>query len=182
VIPGVLFIDEVHMLDVSCFSFLQACLESPLCPVVILATNRGLTHVRNNLSSANVVSPLSPHGIPMDFLDRLLIVPTRPYSREEVVSILQLRAQSEQVPLPLSWAVCDALSEVALRTSLRYAAQLLKPAALCAECAGRNQLTPEDIAEVDGLFLDGKASAKLLHERQETASMTQSLYGSAAGR
>ena len=44
--PGVLFIDEVHMLDMECFSFLNRALESEAAPVVILATNRGITNIR----------------------------------------------------------------------------------------------------------------------------------------
>ncbi|KAH0626684.1 hypothetical protein JD844_001791 [Phrynosoma platyrhinos] len=43
VIPGVLFIDEVHMLDIECFSFLNRALESDMAPVLIMATNRGIT-------------------------------------------------------------------------------------------------------------------------------------------
>ena len=39
-VPGVLFIDEVHMLDIECFSFLNKALESSLAPIVIFATNR----------------------------------------------------------------------------------------------------------------------------------------------
>lgn len=30
IVPGVLFIDEVHMLDIECFAFLNRALESPL--------------------------------------------------------------------------------------------------------------------------------------------------------
>ncbi|XP_041426312.1 ruvB like AAA ATPase 2 S homeolog isoform X1 [Xenopus laevis] len=43
IIPGVLFIDEVHMLDIECFSFLNRALESDMAPVLIMATNRGIT-------------------------------------------------------------------------------------------------------------------------------------------
>ena len=45
-IPGVLFIDEVHMLDIECFTFLNRALESSLSPIVIFATNRGLCPVK----------------------------------------------------------------------------------------------------------------------------------------
>ena len=38
-----LFIDEVHMLDIECFSFLNRALESDMAPVLVLATNRGIT-------------------------------------------------------------------------------------------------------------------------------------------
>ena len=41
-VPGVLFIDEVHMLDIECFSWLNRALETDLAPVLIIATNRGI--------------------------------------------------------------------------------------------------------------------------------------------
>lgn len=47
----VLFIDEVHMLDMECFSFLNRALEDDLAPVLIMATNRGITRYRLRLSS-----------------------------------------------------------------------------------------------------------------------------------
>jgi RuvB-like protein 1 (pontin 52) len=46
VVPGVLFIDEVHMLDIECFTYLNKALESTLAPIVILATNRGRCQIR----------------------------------------------------------------------------------------------------------------------------------------
>ena len=42
--PGVLFIDEVHMLDMECFSFLNRALEDEMAPIVIMATNRGTSY------------------------------------------------------------------------------------------------------------------------------------------
>ncbi|XP_031263398.1 ruvB-like protein 1 [Pistacia vera] len=53
-VPGVLFIDEVHMLDMECFSYLNRALESSLSPIVILATNRGICNVRYDTSCADV--------------------------------------------------------------------------------------------------------------------------------
>lgn len=47
IIPGVLFIDEVHMLDIECFSFLNRALENEMAPVVIMATNRGNSTTRS---------------------------------------------------------------------------------------------------------------------------------------
>lgn len=43
IVPGVLFVDEVHMLDIECFSFLNRALESDMAPILIMATNRGIT-------------------------------------------------------------------------------------------------------------------------------------------
>merc|ERR1712216_604358 len=45
-VPGVLFIDEVHMLDIECFTYLNRALESTLAPIVIFATNRGMCAIR----------------------------------------------------------------------------------------------------------------------------------------
>ncbi|CAI0476013.1 unnamed protein product [Linum tenue] len=55
-VPGVLFIDEVHMLDMECFSYMNRALESSLSPIVIFATNRGICNVRcvfNNFQASN---------------------------------------------------------------------------------------------------------------------------------
>merc|ERR1712227_1190055 len=45
-VPGVLFIDEVHMLDIQCFTYLHRALESRIAPIVVFATNRGNCTVR----------------------------------------------------------------------------------------------------------------------------------------
>lgn len=52
--------------------------------------------------------------------------------------------------------------EVGARTSLRYAVQLLTPSKIIAQTAGREKITAVDVEEVDELFFDAKASAKLL--------------------
>merc|ERR1712036_207004 len=72
-VPGVLFIDEVHMLDIECFTFLNRALESTLAPIVVLATNRGMCQIRGTEVTA-------PHGIPVDLLDRVMIIRTMPYT------------------------------------------------------------------------------------------------------
>jgi hypothetical protein len=70
------------MLDLECFSWLNRALESDLAPVLIIATNRGITNIRGTHYK-------SPHGIPLDLLDRLLIIMTTPYSEKELRAILQ---------------------------------------------------------------------------------------------
>ncbi len=37
---------QVHMLDVECFSFLNRALENDLAPILVVATNRGITRIR----------------------------------------------------------------------------------------------------------------------------------------
>ena len=46
---GVVFIDEVHMLDIECFTCLNVLLESPMAPTLVLATkkSRAVAYKRN---------------------------------------------------------------------------------------------------------------------------------------
>merc|ERR1712216_1115057 len=152
-VPGVLFIDEVHMLDLECFTYLNRALESTLSPIVVFATNRGMCTVRG----ADIVCP---HGMPVDLLDRLLIIRTMPYSLEEMVQILTIRAKTENIELEEE--ALTALSEIGSRTSLRYCVQLLTPAKILAKTMGRDEINADDVAELDELFFDAKASARLL--------------------
>lgn len=157
-VPGVLFIDEVHLLDLECFAFLNKALESNLAPIVILATNRGMTQVTGTDMRA-------PHGVPVDLLDRCLIIRTVPYTVEEMAVIVQIRAKVEGVGLADDYAVAGFV-EVALRTSLRYATQLLTPASILASVKGQSDVGAADVKEADGLFYDAKASARLLLDAQ----------------
>lgn len=72
------------MLDIECFSFLNRALENELAPLVIMASNRGMARIRGTTFR-------SPHGLPVDLLDRVLIVSTKPYSEEDIQQIIQIR-------------------------------------------------------------------------------------------
>lgn len=175
------------MLDIECFTFLNRALESTLSPIVVFATNRGVCTIRGT-------DVLSPHGIPVDLLDRMLIIRTMPYSLEEMIQIVSIRAEAEKLEIDE-----DALAalgtnlklvfkfiyknhiqstyffkiiffgmiylftgEIGAKTSLRYAVQTLTPARIIAQTSGREIISSVDIEEVDELFSDAKASAKLL--------------------
>lgn len=73
------------MLDIECFTYLNRALESSLSPIVVLATNRGICTIRGTDMSA-------PHGLPVDLLDRVMIIRALTYSLEEMVHILAIRA------------------------------------------------------------------------------------------
>nr|CAG4640799.1 EOG090X04OZ [Eulimnadia texana] len=158
-VPGVLFIDEVHMLDMECFTYLQKALESVISPIVIFATNRGLCTVRG---TEDIVAP---HGVPLDLLDRLLILRTLPYSTEEMVQIIRIRAKTEG--LNVEEEALQTLGDIGNRSTLRYAVQLLSPSSLTAKINGRQNITSEDIKEVSALFLDAKSSAQILSQEKE---------------
>eukprot|EP00033_Pygsuia_biforma_P001714 GCRY01001920.1.p1 GENE.GCRY01001920.1~~GCRY01001920.1.p1 ORF type:complete len:473 (-),score=112.30 GCRY01001920.1:77-1444(-) len=154
-VPGVLFIDEVHMLDIECFTYLNRALETAIAPIVILATNRGMCNIRGTEISA-------PHGIPIDLLDRLMIIRTLPYTVEEISQIVCLRADAEGIALETD--AIEKLSKIGDDSSLRYACQLLTPAKILAETFGRTEVSVDDLDQAYELFLDAKKSAKLLSE------------------
>merc|ERR1712167_512777 len=152
-VPGVLFVDEVHMLDIECFTYLNRALESSLAPIVIFATNRGVCTIRGT-------EIVSPHGMPVDLLDRMVIVRTLGYSVDEIVQVISIRAQTEG--LEMEQEAIEMLGEIGQNTSLRYVVQLMTPASVLAKTNGRDNVTREDIEEIDQLFYDAKSSAKLL--------------------
>lgn len=108
------------MLDVECFTYLNRALESPIAPIVVLASNRGMCTIRG---TDDIVAA---HGIPTDFLARLLIIPTAPYQADEIKQIVRIRASTEGVAI--TDAAIDKISDHGVRISLRYCLQLLTPA------------------------------------------------------
>eukprot|EP00904_Undaria_pinnatifida_P006820 jgi/Undpi1/3268/HiC_scaffold_15.g06642.m1 len=152
-VPGVLFVDEVHMLDIECFTYLNRALESSLSPIVIFATNRGVCTIRGT-------DVLAPHGVPVDLLDRMLIIRTMPYSTPEMEQIVSIRAEAESIEVEAE--ALSALGNIGAKTSLRYAVQMLTPGRILAVTSGRTKINAGDVEEVDGLFHDAKASAQLL--------------------
>lgn len=155
-VPGVLFIDEVHMLDLECFTYLNRALESQIAPVVVLATNRGMTAVRG---ADDIVAP---HGVPNDLIDRLLIVRTLPYSKDETRAIIERRALVEGSPLTPE--ALDLLASIGVSTSLRYALQLMAPSFILTSANGRAAIDVRDVEETQDLFLDARRSMKILEE------------------
>jgi len=161
-VPGVLFVDEVHMLDIECFTYLHRALESTIAPIVIFATNRGKSAIRGT-------EVLSPHGIPLDLLDRLLIIKTLPYSQEEMVQIIKLRASTEG--LTVDDDAVNVLGSIGTNATLRYAVQLLTPASINAKISGRSNIIKTDIKDMTEIFMDAKSSAKMLKENNDKYMM-----------
>jgi len=155
IIPGVLFIDEVHMLDIEAFAFLNRAMESELAPIIILASNRGMARIRGT-------DVKSPHGIPLDLIDRLLIITTKPYEKEEIKKILQIRMAEEKVDMEED--ALEYLTNIGIESSLRYAVQLMAPAANIAKNNKRRKISKGDIEEARKLFHDVKKSVEYLKE------------------
>jgi len=178
-VPGVLFIDEVsvaqshtcqqrssqvHMLDMECFTYLNRALESPMSPYVVLASNRGMSTIRgteyDGITGGSGEGIRSPHGIPIDLLDRCMIVKTTPYARDEIRQVVEIRAKVEGITVRPD--ALDRLADEGEKSSLRYCLQLLTPAAILAKLVGRSEVGVEDIGELGDLFLDARRSTVVL--------------------
>jgi len=158
IVPGVLFIDEVHMLDMECFSFLNRALEDDMAPVLIMATNRGITRIRGTKYR-------SPHGIPIDLLDRMVIISTQPYDEKDLRQILKIRCEEEDSEMQDD--ALAVLTKIAGDTSLRYAIQLISVSLLISRKRKSMEIGIEDIRKAYTLFLDEERSTRFVKEMQD---------------
>lgn len=158
IVPGVLFIDEVHMLDIECFSWINRALEDELAPIVIMASNRGNSQVRGT-------NYTSPHGLPLDFLDRVVIVSTNAYEPDETRQILAIRAQEEDVDLTAD--ALALLTKIASETSIRYASNLITTASLMAIKRKAKAVELADVERSYKLFYDPDRSVKFVEQYEK---------------
>eukprot|EP00916_Digyalum_oweni_P014669 GHVL01024048.1.p1 GENE.GHVL01024048.1~~GHVL01024048.1.p1 ORF type:complete len:472 (-),score=76.87 GHVL01024048.1:85-1500(-) len=158
IVPGVLFIDEVHMLDIECFSFLNRALEQETAPIVIMATNRGITTIRGT-------DYKSPHGIPLDLLDRSLIISTEPYEPSDIRKIIDIRAEEEDVEMTED--ARELLSKIGEESSLRYSLHLITTGNLVCLKRKGTEVDVQDIRRVYTLFQDVQRSTRYLMEYNE---------------
>lgn len=154
-IPGVLFIDEAHMLDVEAFSFLNRALEQEFAPVLVLATNRAMARVKGT-------DVIAPHGIPIDMLDRLLIAKTSYPTRDEIRRIVEIRASTEGVEL--SPEALNLLADIGEKLSLRHAVRLIAPAKAVADIENSSVVKPEHIERAKSVFIDVRESVQYMQE------------------
>jgi len=171
IVPGVLFIDEVHMLDIECFSFLNRALENDLAPLVVMASNRGMSKIRGTQYK-------SPHGLPVDLLDRVLIVSTTKYEADDIEQIIKIRCQEEDVTLTPQ--AVQVLTSMAQETSLRYALNLISAAQVVAkkrkgpvtgstgETVKVGEVGVDDLKRCYTYFLDERRSVQWVSEQQNT--------------
>jgi RuvB-like protein 2 len=168
-IPGVLFIDEIHMLDMECFSFINRALESEFAPVLVIATNRGFSTIRGT-------NYLSPHGIPLDLLDRLMIISTEPYSIDELRQILQVRCREENVTMDAD--ALELLTRIACESTLRYAMHLITVSSIAARKRKSSSVQLMDIQRCYRLFIDiQRSTARLMNSDYSSQYMYNEMGG-----
>jgi len=166
ILPGVLFIDEVHMLDIECFSFLNRALESEMAPILIMASNRGISTIRGTKYK-------SPHGIPIDLLDRTLIISTNPYSQDDIEKIIEIRCEEEDVQIQEKSK--KLLTRIGMQASLRYAIQLITASALVARKRKSSEVEMQDVKKVYNLFVDVKRSSDFLKEYSSSFMFSEAI-------
>ncbi|CAI2352029.1 unnamed protein product [Caenorhabditis sp. 36 PRJEB53466] len=152
-LPGVLFIDEAHMLDIECFSFLNRAIESELSPLIIMATNRLIETVRGT-------DVPSAHGIPSDFLDRMLIINAAPYTLDDIMKILAIRCDEEGVKVEKN--ALDLLVKLQSATSLRYCIHLIAASEVIRMRSKGETVTVDHVGKAYRMFFDSKRSEKML--------------------
>ena len=146
------------MLDLECFAFINRAIESESAPVVIRATNRGITKIRGT-------NQVSPHGLPLDLLDRLLIITTKPYEFDEVKQIITIRCEEEDVEMDDD--AKELLTKIGTETSLRYAIHLITAANLIAQKRKATEVEMEDISTAYSLFIDVERSKAFLRDYEK---------------
>ncbi|MEM5872677.1 MAG: RuvB-like helicase [Candidatus Aenigmatarchaeota archaeon] len=154
-VPGVVFIDECSLLDIETFAFLNRAMEQELSPIFIFATNRGIAPVRGT-------DYKSPHAMPIDLLDRLLIINTRPYTEREIREIIKIKAKNDKIEL--SDEALEYLTQLGVKNSLRYAMQLLHPADIVAEEENSKIIEKKHVERVEKLFVDTKESVEYVKQ------------------
>jgi len=158
IVPGVLFIDDAHLMDIEALSFLSRAMEGELVPIIVMATNRGVTKIRGTDLTA-------PFGMPLDLLDRLVVITTSKYSPEEIEEILRIRAKEEKVKV--EDGALKLLRELGAEKSLRYAVQILSIAGVRARAMGRESITEEDVREVSERFSDLREAVEHLKKYEK---------------
>ena len=168
------------MLDIECFSFLNRALENELAPLVIMASNRGVARIRGtNLHS--------PHGLPPDLLDRVLIVSTQPYTPEDIQHIIKIRYVHKTRPLSsvcsltslveyrceeedvtLTDSALEILTGLASDTTLRYVLNLISCAQMLARKRKSEAVEDVDIRRAYTYFFDEKRSLQWIKEQHDT--------------
>lgn len=62
----------------------------------------------------------------------------------------------------ISDAAVEKVATHGTSVSLRYALQLLTPSSILAKVNGRTEISPDDVAECEDLFIDARRSAKVV--------------------
>lgn len=126
--------------------------------------SRNHQHSRNQLQGVRKAL-FSPHGLPLDLLDRLLIIQTKNYTQDEVRQIIETRCEEEDVEMTEEALIF--LTEIGMDTTLRYSIQLITTSSLLAAKRKSTEVDVSDIRRAYSMFLDVKRSSDYLKDHQK---------------
>ena len=117
--------------------------------------------------------------MPLDLLDRLLIITTKPYKKKEIAQILQIRCEEEDVELTED--AMELLTMIGMKTSLRYAIQMITAASLVAQKRKAQEVDKEDLRRVYQMFVDIKRSTEFLKEHEAAMMFSEDMHEKKTG-
>lgn len=103
--------------------------------------------------------------MPLDLLDRLLIIQTKNYTQDEVRQIIETRCEEEDVEMTEEALIF--LTEIGMDTTLRYSIQLITTSSLLAAKRKSTEVDVLDIRRAYSMFLDVKRSSDYLKDHQK---------------
>merc|ERR1712204_53432 len=86
------------------------------------------------------------------------------YSKDEIFQILAIRCEEEDVEIEEN--AKKFLTEIGIKTSLRYALHLIQPSFCIAKKRKANEISVADIKRVYSLFVDVDRSVQFLNDYQ----------------
>lgn len=98
-------------------------------------------------------------------LDRLLIIQTKNYTKDEVRQIIETRCEEEDVEMTEEALIF--LTEIGMDTTLRYSIQLITTSSLLAAKRKSTEVDVSDIRRAYSMFLDVKRSSDYLKDHQK---------------
>jgi RuvB-like protein 2 len=101
------------------FLFLEQSTRKRNCPSGHLRNQQSIIAIFKGITTIRGTNYKSPHGMPVDLLDRLLIITTNPYEEKEIEQILQIRCEEEDVEMTDD--AKELLTKIGVETTLRYA-------------------------------------------------------------
>ena len=103
--------------------------------------------------------------VPIDLLDRLLIISTQPHTKNEIRQILGIRCEEEDVEM--TEEARFLLTKIGVETSLWYAIHLITASALACRKRKGKEVDVRDVSRVYELFMDVKRSTQFMIDYED---------------
>mmetsp|Transcript_529 Transcript_529/g.1244 ORF Transcript_529/g.1244 Transcript_529/m.1244 type:complete len:223 (-) Transcript_529:436-1104(-) len=148
---GLLVLDDIHIFDLDCLSFLGKNFEYILSPFFIFTFN-GKNQKKISRNSCFF------DGMPLDFLDRLLLLHMKPNTEKEIKEILKIKT-GKKINFFKDKAL-DLLTKIALEFGIHYSFYIIN-ISFCFECNSVKHLTSFLVKKFFFLFIDFRRFIRL---------------------